>query len=209
MSTGSFGSGYDTSLHARVQAGGNGSGSAQIAADPCGPGPIEHDGVGTAFRDAGDRGQAHHLDVHVYLRLAVGVPELVSSLDKLQHLGAFVALWHEFHLPAAEILAPAFAAAELVGALLLLAGWQTRTVAALFVAELLSEILLTKEPLVNLSGWMLEWQALCVVLILARIGAGPWSLDRLFLYWRSSRAARTRLSGNREHQEALGHDPAG
>jgi uncharacterized membrane protein YphA (DoxX/SURF4 family) len=128
--------------------------------------------------------------VPLYLRLAIGIPELASSLEKLQNLPAFVALWHEVHLPAAKILAPVFAAGELVGALLLLAGWQTRTVAALFVAELLSEILLTKQPLVRLSGWTLEWQSLCVALILARIGAGPWSLD-----WRSACRRGASLSG--------------
>lgn len=149
--------------------------------------------LGSAFRDAWDRGLAHEGRlpnarsltarlVPVYLRLAIGIPELASSLEKFQHLSAFVELWHKIHLPAAEILAPAFAATELFGALLLLAGWQTRTVAALFVAELLSEILLTKLPLLRLTGWMLEWQSLWVALILARIGAGPWSLD-----WRLAR----------------------
>lgn len=154
------------------------------------------DRTGPAFLDAGDPGLAFEEGsyntispvtrlVPLWLRLGVGVPELVSSLEKFHHLSSFVALWDKVHLPAAEILAPAFAAAELFGALLLLAGWQTRTVAALFVAELLFEILLTKRPLVRLTGWMLEWQSLWVALILARIGGGPLSLD-----WRFRRRAQ-------------------
>ena len=209
--TGSFGTGYDTSLHTRGEDGGNGSGLAEVAiAGSCHGGPIGEDDLGSAFQDARDHGRACERDsqratsltarlVPVYLRLAIGIPELASSLEKLQDFQAFVALWHKFHLPAAEILAPAFVAAELLGALLLLAGWQTRTVAALFVAELLSEILLTKQPLVRLAGWMLEWQSLCVVLILARIGAGPWSLD-----WRSARRRGARLSGETLTSGGLG-----
>ncbi len=126
--------------------------------------------------------------VPLYLRLAVGIPELVSSLERFQHLPAFVAVWQGIHLPAAATLAPAYATAELVGALLLLAGWQTRTVAVLFVAELLAEVLLTKAPLMRLAGWLLEWQSLWVALILVRIGAGPWSVDGRFARRRASDA---------------------
>lgn len=126
--------------------------------------------AGAAARDAA---------APLLLRLAVGVPELLSSLEKFQHLSTFLAVWHKVHLPAAALLAPAYAAAELVGALLLVVGWKTRAVALLFVAELVSEILITKRPLFRFTGWMSEWQSLCVVLVLASLGAGAWSLDRL------------------------------
>lgn len=195
--TGVLGADCGSSLHTREPDGGNGASLAGVAIT----GPYQRATIGGTFRNGGDHGPAceggsHYATgltarlVPVCLRAAIGIPELASSLEKVHHLPAFVALWHEFHLPAAEIFAPAYAVAGLCGALLLLAGWKTRPVAVLFVAGLLSEILLTKRPLVMLAGWMLEWQSLCVVLILARIGAGPWSLDG-----RSARRARTRFSG--------------
>ena len=117
--------------------------------------------------------------VSLCLRLAIGIPEALSSVQKLQDLPEFLGVWHDIHFPAAALLAPAFAGAELLGALLLVVGWKTRTVALLFVAELVSEILLTKRPLLDLTGWTLEWQSLLIVLALVRLGAGAWSLDGL------------------------------
>lgn len=203
----------DLAAHQR-EVGGNGSGLAGVAVT----GPFHRGATGEGrtaailrgtwdpglARDGGPDGATGLTArlVLVYLRLAVGIPELVESLEKFQHLPRFVALWHRIHLPAAEILAPAYAGAELLGALLLLAGWRTRTVAALFVVQLLSEILLTKHPLLKLGAWMVEWQSLVVVLILAQVGAGPWSLD-----WHAvGRRARHSVA-KRFYQEAWGHDP--
>jgi uncharacterized membrane protein YphA (DoxX/SURF4 family) len=121
------------------------------------------------------------------LRLAVGIPELWASVQKLQDLPSLLGAWRIFHLPAAGVLAPAYAAAELLGALLLLVGWKTRIAALFFVADFAGEILVTKRPLLDFSGWTLEWQALCVVIVLARVGGGGWSFDRFF----GRRASRT------------------
>ena len=162
-----------------------------------------HDGAGSSHADEGAgadpaadmpsiemaSGPTARL-VPLFLRLGVGVPELASSLEKLRHSSAFAAIWHNVHLPAAGILAPAYAAVGLCGALLLLAGWQTRAVAVLFVAGLVAEIVLTKPPLMRFGGWMLEWQSLWVLLVLASTGAGSCSLDGYLACRRPTRAVR-------------------
>lgn len=126
--------------------------------------------------------------VPVFLRLGIGMSLLAASLEKLQHLSAFVAAWHEMRLPLAGVAAPAFAIFGCGAALLLLAGWQARTVAGLLMIQLVAEILLTKRPLAKISEYTDEWQLAWMALAVTWLGVGSWSLDG-FLERRRARAA--------------------
>ena len=127
---------------------------------------------------------------NLLLRLTVGFMFFSGAVDKLGSLGKFTAMFVGLGIPAAQVLAPATAVAELVGGLALMLGLGTRlaalTLAGDMVGALITDIgpnLAQKYPapwefLSNLF-YASEWLLVGLLLWLLCVGAGKASLDAL------------------------------
>ena len=110
------------------------------------------------------------------LILLHGIFKLTHGIDSIKHI--FIA----HHIP--KMLAYSIYLVELVGALFLIIGWQSRIWASLIAIEMLCAIYLTKLSVItHLStngAWSIEREVLffALALAIALLGSGRFGVDR-------------------------------
>src|ERR1700722_19439167 len=153
----------------------------------------------------------------VALRMMAGGVFFWEGLLKFVYANQGVGRFTKLGMPFPEMTATFVASVEIVGGLLLLAGFLTRYVAFTFIIEMLVAMVSTKigvffgdsplpaPPSPPLAGiWAViheirsEYAQLLTAVFLLAAGSGPWSLDAI--------VARMRLRANsgfdRDHHEA-------
>jgi uncharacterized membrane protein YphA (DoxX/SURF4 family) len=137
------------------------------------------------------------------LRLMAGSVFLWEGILKFVYVNQGVGRFTKLGFPMPGMTAHVVAVFEIVGGLLLIAGWLTRPVALGFVVEMVVAILSTKvslyfgtSPLAppaappKVGIWAVlhegrsEWAQLLTSLFLVLAGPGPWSLDERLAGWR-------------------------
>jgi putative oxidoreductase len=113
----------------------------------------------------------------LFLRIGLGVLTIIETWPKVTNPEAVISLWQTLHLPGPSVLGYGFEIAKFGGGLLLVVGLLTRLLGLFFALAMAGEILATKTPLGNPSGWTLEWQSFWMSLALLVLGAGSVSLD--------------------------------
>jgi putative oxidoreductase len=115
-------------------------------------------------------------------RLTLGVTFVGTGWGKLQHLEKVTAFFTELGLPAPHFQATLVGTTELVGGVLLLAGFASRLASLPLLVTMVVAILTAKRA--DISGvsdlfGLLEWTYLVLLAWLALSGPGRFSLDGL------------------------------
>lgn len=111
-------------------------------------------------------------------RLLLGVLFLVSGAGKIAGYEATEVYMHAMGVP--TVLLPAVIALEVLGALLLFAGWKTRGVAVLLAGFSIISALLFHANIADQIQLVMLLKNLSIaggLLVLAAHGAGPYSID--------------------------------
>jgi putative oxidoreductase len=121
----------------------------------------------------------------ILIRFIVGGVFLSEGVQKFLFPGDLgIGRFTKIGIPSPEIMAPFVGVVEMVGGVLLLAGFLTRLTAIPLIINMLVAITTTKIPILQKSGfWVMAHEARvdyamllgCVFLLIA--GAGTWSLD--------------------------------
>jgi putative oxidoreductase len=121
----------------------------------------------------------------ILIRVIVGGVFLSEGIQKFLFPGDLgVGRFTKIGIPFPEVMAPFVGMVEIVGAVLLLAGFLTRLAAIPLILNMLVAITTTKLPILQKSGfWAMAHEARidyamllgCIFLLIA--GAGTWSLD--------------------------------
>jgi putative oxidoreductase len=121
----------------------------------------------------------------ILIRLIVGGVFFSEGVQKFLFPGDLgVGRFIKIGIPSPEIMAPFVGMVEIVGGVLLLAGFLTRLAAIPLIINMLVAIATTKIPILHKSGlWAMAHEARvdyamllgCIFLLIA--GAGTWSLD--------------------------------
>ena len=121
----------------------------------------------------------------ILIRLIVGGVFLSEGIQKFLFPGDLgVGRFIKIGIPSPEIMAPFVGVVEIVGGVLLLAGFLTRLAAIPLLINMLVAITTTKIPILQKSGfWAMAHEARvdyamflgCIFLLV--VGAGTWSLD--------------------------------
>jgi putative oxidoreductase len=121
----------------------------------------------------------------ILIRVIVGGVFLSEGIQKFLFPGDLgVGRFTKIGIPVPEVMAPFVGMVEIVGAVLLLAGFLTRLAAIPLIFNMLVAITTTKIPILHKSGfWAMAHEARvdyamllgCIFLLIA--GAGTWSLD--------------------------------
>ncbi|MGA2263752.1 MAG: DoxX family protein [Acidobacteriota bacterium] len=121
----------------------------------------------------------------ILIRLIVGGVFLSEGIQKFLFPGDLgVGRFTKIGIPSPEIMAPFVGVVEIIGGVLLLAGFLTRLAAIPLIINMLVAITTTKIPILQKSGfWAMAHEARidyamllgCIFLLIA--GAGTWSLD--------------------------------
>jgi putative oxidoreductase len=127
---------------------------------------------------------------NLLLRFTVGFMFFSGAVDKLGNLGKFTAMFVGLGIPAANVLAPATAAVELVGGMALMLGLCTRLVSLVLAGDMAGALITDIGP--NLAQkypapweffsnlfYASEWLLVGLLLWLLCAGAGKASLDAL------------------------------
>jgi putative oxidoreductase len=124
----------------------------------------------------------------ILIRLIVGGVFLSEGIQKFLFAGDLgVGRFIKIGIPFAGIMAPFVGIVEIVGGVLLLAGFLTRLASIPLIINMLVAITTTKIPILHKSGfWAMAHEARvdyamllgCIFLLIA--GAGAWSLDARF-----------------------------
>jgi putative oxidoreductase len=126
------------------------------------------------------------------LRFGVGLIFLFDGLQKaLPGTSATVLYFTQLGIPAPEVLGPFISYLELLGSILVMAGFMTPLVSALFVCEMVVAIVVARMPIaanadsvadavvaIRLEA-LIAVAAACLVLL----GGGRWSLDSAVRSW--------------------------
>jgi putative oxidoreductase len=125
---------------------------------------------------------------NLLLRVTVGFMFFSGAVDKLDDLGKFTEMFVRLGIPAAEVLAPATAVAELVGGAALMLGLGTRLVSLVLAGDMVGALITDIGP--NLAEkypalwdflsnvfYASEWLLIGLLLWLVCVGAGKASLD--------------------------------
>jgi putative oxidoreductase len=121
----------------------------------------------------------------ILIRFVVGGVFLSEGIQKFLFPGDLgVGRFIKIGIPSPEVMAPFVGVVEIVGGMLLLAGFLTRLAAIPLIINMLVAITTTKIPILQKSGfWVMAHEARvdyamllgCIFLLIA--GAGTWSLD--------------------------------
>jgi putative oxidoreductase len=121
----------------------------------------------------------------ILIRLIAGGVFLSEGIQKFLFPGDLgVGRFTKIGIPSPEVMAPFVGVVEIVGGVLLLAGFLTRLAAIPLVIDMLVAIATTKIPILQKSGfWAMAHEARvdfamllgCIFLLI--VGAGTWSLD--------------------------------
>jgi uncharacterized membrane protein YphA (DoxX/SURF4 family) len=121
----------------------------------------------------------------ILIRLIVGGVFLSEGIQKFLFPGDLgVGRFVKIGIPSPEVMAPFVGVVEIVGGVLLLAGFLTRLAAIPLIIDMLVAMTTTKIPIFQKSGfWAMAHEARvdyamllgCIFLLI--VGAGSWSLD--------------------------------
>jgi putative oxidoreductase len=121
----------------------------------------------------------------ILIRLIIGGVFLSEGIQKFLFPGDLgVGRFAKIGIPSPEVMAPFVGVLEIVGGVLLLAGFLTRLAAIPLIINMLVAITTTKLPILHKSGfWTMAHEARvdyamllgCIFLLI--VGAGTWSLD--------------------------------
>jgi putative oxidoreductase len=120
--------------------------------------------------------------VPLIIRLSVGIPFVVTGWGKLHNLDQIIGYFTSLGIPAPQIQAPFVAGLEFFGGIALILGLGARFFAAPMMMTMVVAILTAKRD--KIEDWtdlfdFIEWHYLVFFLVIALIGAGPFSLDYL------------------------------
>jgi putative oxidoreductase len=112
------------------------------------------------------------------IRCAAAVVFLIFGVSKFVNHAAELASFRHYPVPAPGALVYAVGVIEIGGGLLLLAGLLTRLAALALAADMLGAIVVSGLARWEIVSLTLAPVLLAAMIILIRVGAGDWSLDR-------------------------------
>ncbi len=112
-------------------------------------------------------------------RVLLGALFLVHGVPKMKHLKGTISFVKGTGFPGGAAFAVAFSFLESFGGIALALGLLTQVVAVLFVLEMAATSIFAKTKLGKkfVLGYELDVLYLVLALVVALLGAGPWSLD--------------------------------
>ncbi|MCI4371307.1 MAG: DoxX family protein [Thermoplasmata archaeon] len=115
-------------------------------------------------------------------RVVLGAIFIVHGWPKVKDIGKTIAFVKGTGWPGGATFAILFTLLEFFGGIALILGFLTQIVAVLFVLEMVATTIFSKTKLGKkfVSGWELDVAYAAFALVLAFLGPGGWSLDRLF-----------------------------
>jgi len=114
-------------------------------------------------------------------RIALGALFLVHGIPKIRNPRQTIAFVKGTGFPGGVVFAALFTLLEFFGGIALVLGFMTQVVGILFALEMLATAYFAKTKLGKkfVTGWELDVLYLVLALVVALLGAGPWSVDRL------------------------------
>lgn len=114
-------------------------------------------------------------------RVALGALFLTHGWPKIRDIRKPMAFVKGTGWPGGDVFAVLFTILEFFGGLALILGFLTQFVAALFALEMLATTIFSKQKLGRkfAGGYELDVAYLVFALVVALLGPGVWSLDRL------------------------------
>ena len=114
-------------------------------------------------------------------RIALGALFLVHGIPKIRNPKQTIAFVKGTGFPGGAVFAALFTLLEFFGGIALLLGFLTQVVGLLFALEMVATAYFAKTKLGKkfVTGWELDIAYLALALVVALLGAGPWSVDRL------------------------------
>ena len=114
-------------------------------------------------------------------RVALGALFIVHGWPKIKDPKQTIAFVKGTGFPGGAVFAVLFTLLEFFGGIALVLGFLTQVVAALIAAEMVATTIFSKTKLGKklVLGYELDVAYLVIALLVALIGAGPWSVDRL------------------------------
>ena len=114
-------------------------------------------------------------------RLALGALFIVHGWPKVKDLKGTMAWVKGTGFPGGPAFAATFALLEFFGGIALIVGFLTQVVAVLFVLEMVATTIFSKTTLGKkfVLGYELDVVYLVLALVIALLGPGMWSVDRL------------------------------
>lgn len=114
-------------------------------------------------------------------RLALGALFIAHGWPKIKDVRKTIGFVKGTGWPGGSVFAVLFTLLEFFGALALIIGLLTQIVAVLFVLEMIATTVFSKTKLKKkfISGYELDVAYAALALVLAFLGPGAWSLDRI------------------------------
>src|SRR3989442_13472283 len=114
-------------------------------------------------------------------RIALGALFLVHGIPKIRNPKQTIAFVKGTGFPGGAMFAVLFTLLEFFGGIALLLGFLTQVVGALIALEMVATTIFAKTKLGKklVLGYELDIAYLVLGLVVAFLGAGPWSVDRL------------------------------
>jgi len=133
----------------------------------------------------------------ILVRLIVGAVFLSEGIQKFLFPGELGAgRFTKIGIPSPEVLAPFVGYVEIICGSLILVGFLTRLAAIPLIIDMLVAIATTKIPMLASGFWMMaheartDWSMILGSLFLLISGAGPWSLDAIWVARRTAHSSR-------------------
>lgn len=114
-------------------------------------------------------------------RIALGALMLVHGVPKIRNPSQAIGFVKGTGFPGGAVFAVLFTLLEFFGGIALLLGFLTQVVGALIALEMVATTIFAKTKLGKkfVGGYELDVAYLVLGLVVALLGAGPWSVDRL------------------------------
>ena len=114
-------------------------------------------------------------------RIALGVAFLAHGIPKIRNPRKTIDFVKGTGFPGGAVFAVLFTLLEFFGGIALVLGFLTQLVGALFALEMVATTIFAKTKLGKkfVLGYELDIAYLVLGLVVALLGAGPWSVDRL------------------------------
>ena len=114
-------------------------------------------------------------------RIALGAVFLVHGIPKIRNPRQTIGFVKSTGFPAGAVFAALFTLLEFFGGIALILGFLTRVVGVLIALEMVATSIFAKTKLGKkfVNGYELDVSYLVLGLVVALLGAGPWSVDGL------------------------------